>query len=92
MSRKGDIKTYKIIIILYAVTFIREVAEEKCAKQNAWNLNREVTKGWRKLFREELHHFYFLVNDTKEVENDGHVACLEEKSAYKVLCRKIRRY
>jgi hypothetical protein len=68
---------------------LREAVEEKCAKQNAWNLDREVTKGWRKLYREELHHFYFSQNDTKEVEIDEHVAGLEEKSAYKILGRKI---
>jgi len=68
---------------------MREVFEEKCAKQNARNLEREVTKGCRKLCREELHHFYFSENDTKEVEIDGHVACLEENSAYKVLGGKI---
>jgi hypothetical protein len=89
MSRKGEIKIFEIIIILYAVTFIREVVEEKCAKENAWNLDWEVTKGRRKLYREELHHFYFSENDTKDGENDGHVAWLEEKSAYKVLDRKI---
>lgn len=68
---------------------MREVVEEKCAKQNARNLDREVTKGCRKLYREELHHFHFSENDIKEFEIDGHLARLEEKSAYKVLGRKI---
>jgi hypothetical protein len=55
---------------------LREVVEEKCAKQNAWNLDGVLTKGWIKLYREKLHHFYLSENDTKEVENNGHVACL----------------
>jgi len=68
---------------------LREVVEEKCAKQNAWNLDREVTKGWRKLYREERHHFYFSENDIKVAEIDGYVAYLEEKATYKVLGRKF---
>jgi len=55
---------------------LKKVVGEKCAKQNAWNLDREVTEGWIKLYREELHHFCFSENNTKEVEIDGHVACL----------------
>jgi hypothetical protein len=68
---------------------LREVVEEKCAKQNARNLDREVTEGCRKLYREELHRFRSSGNDTKEVEIVGKVGCLEEKHAYKILGRKI---
>jgi hypothetical protein len=52
-----------------------------------------VTGGWRKLHNEELHNMYsypsiIRIITSKRMRREGHVARMEEKSAYRILVGK----